>query len=447
MGPHPRPGRSWCAATTIRSRSPARGPAAGRWSGRSRFACRTDRWRSVRAAGRAAHRRRRGRRRRRRLVRLAGPPAGPAGGAAPPGPPRPAPMADFQLAWYDHLLRLDAAGRWWFECLWTPGRAGALAAREAELRARAGAPRPFATSPWTSVPSAAGHELAVAARARADPRRRPVPGQRVHAAGVAAGGRPARPVRHGRGGAGPGPGSVRRRPDGRAVASLSPELFLERRGRRVRTAPIKGTRPRSDDPAELERSAKDRAENTMIVDLMRNDLGRVCTAGSVTVDALAQAREHAGVWHLVSEVSGELREDAGDGDLVRACFPPGSVTGAPKIAAQNVIAELGVDRARGLHGRDRVRLTVRRPGAERGHPHVRVRRRARMAGRGRRRGGRLGPGRRGARVRGKGGASAGGDRGVARVCLTWRGKPAAIGAARPRADAAPRSRGRRVHAR
>ena len=129
-------------------------------------------------------------------------------------------------------------------------------------------------------------------------------------------------------------------PDGRAVASLSPELFLERRARRVRTAPIKGTRPRSDDPAELERSAKDRAENTMIVDLMRNDLGRVCAPGSVTVGALAQARAHAGVWHLVSEVSGELRDDAGDADLVRACFPPGSVTGAPKIAAQNVIAEV-----------------------------------------------------------------------------------------------------------
>ncbi|HEX5909916.1 MAG TPA: chorismate-binding protein, partial [Thermoleophilaceae bacterium] len=129
-------------------------------------------------------------------------------------------------------------------------------------------------------------------------------------------------------------------PGGTAVASLSPELFLERRGRRVRTAPIKGTRPRSADAAELEGSAKDRAENTMIVDLMRNDLGRVCEPGSVTVDALARARPHAGVWHLVSEVSGDLRADAGDADLLRACVPPGSVTGAPKIAAQNVIAEV-----------------------------------------------------------------------------------------------------------
>ena len=143
----------------------------------------------------------------------------------------------------------------------------------------------------------------------------------------------------------------------------------------MRTAPIKGTRPRSDDPAELERSPKDRAENTMIVDLMRNDLGRVCRPGSVTVDALAQARPHAGVWHLVSEVSGELRDGAGDADLLRACFPPGSVTGAPKIAAQNVIAEVESHRPRGLHRRHRLRLPGGRAGAQRGHPDVRVRRR------------------------------------------------------------------------
>ncbi len=256
------------------------------------------------------------------------------------GPPRPAPLPDFQLAYYDHLVRLDADGQWWFECLWTPERADALAAREAELRARVAEPRPFATDPWSSVPGSSGHELAVdAAR------------ERIHAGDLfqanvclrlesrlegdpldlfAAGVEALTPDRAAFVG-----GS-----EGVAVASLSPELFLERRGRRVRSAPIKGTRPRSDDPAELEASAKDRAENTMIVDLMRNDLGRVCRPGSVTVDALTRARAHAGVWHLVSEVSGELREGAGDADLLRACFPPGSVTGAPKIAAQNVIAEL-----------------------------------------------------------------------------------------------------------
>ena len=80
-----------------------------------------------------------------------------------PAPPRPHPLPDFQLAFYDHLLRLDAEGRWWFECLWTPERAEALAAREAELRERAAEPRPFITGPWSSVPGTGGHELAVAA--------------------------------------------------------------------------------------------------------------------------------------------------------------------------------------------------------------------------------------------------------------------------------------------
>ena len=253
-----------------------------------------------------------------------------------PGPPRPAPLPDFELAFYDHLLRLDAEGRWWFECLWTPERAEALAAREAELRARVAQPRPFSTGPWRSVPEPAGHELAVAA-AR----------ERIHAGDLFQANVCLRLESELEG----DPldlfaaGVQALAPDRAAfvngtVASLSPELFLERRGRRVRTAPIKGTRPRTDDPAELERSPKDRAENTMIVDLMRNDLGRVCRPGSVGVDALAQARPHAGVWHLVSEISGELRDGAGDADLVRACFPPGSVTGAPKIAAQNVIAEV-----------------------------------------------------------------------------------------------------------
>jgi para-aminobenzoate synthetase / 4-amino-4-deoxychorismate lyase len=78
----------------------------------------------------------------------------------------------------------------------------------------------------------------------------------------------------------------------------------------------------------------------MIVDLVRNDLGRVCTAGTVRVAALAEVRPHAGVWHMVSEVEGELRDGVGDADLLRATFPPGSVTGAPKLAALDVIAEL-----------------------------------------------------------------------------------------------------------
>lgn len=119
------------------------------------------------------------------------------------------------------------------------------------------------------------------------------------------------------------------------IASLSPEVFLLRHGRRVVSEPIKGTRPLTEaGRAELVLDPKDRAEHVMIVDLVRNDLGRVCAPGSVHVARLLQAEELAGVWHLVSTVEGDLEEGRGDADLVRACFPPGSVTGAPKVAAE-----------------------------------------------------------------------------------------------------------------
>jgi para-aminobenzoate synthetase/4-amino-4-deoxychorismate lyase len=131
------------------------------------------------------------------------------------------------------------------------------------------------------------------------------------------------------------------------IASFSPELFLRRRGRAVWSAPIKGTAPRRDENAmaqeqrhHLESSTKDRAENVMIVDLMRNDLGRVCRFGSVRVPALVRVEGHVGVWHLVSDVTGELRPEVQDGALLRATFPPGSVTGAPKVRAMEVIHEL-----------------------------------------------------------------------------------------------------------
>jgi anthranilate synthase/aminodeoxychorismate synthase-like glutamine amidotransferase len=122
-----------------------------------------------------------------------------------------------------------------------------------------------------------------------------------------------------------------------AVASLSPELYLERRGREVRTAPIKGTAPLTADPDALAESGKDRAENIMIVDLMRNDLGRVCAPGSVQASTAPSVSRRAGVWHLVSEVSGRLRSETDDVDVIRATFPPGSVTGAPKIRAMDLI--------------------------------------------------------------------------------------------------------------
>ena len=127
--------------------------------------------------------------------------------------------------------------------------------------------------------------------------------------------------------------------NGWTIVSGSPELFLSRRGRRVWTCPIKGTRPLGGT-AELLSSAKDAAENVMIVDLERNDLSRVCEPGSVRWPELMAARELAGVVHLVSTVEGRLREDATLAELLAATFPGGSITGAPKIAALDHIAAL-----------------------------------------------------------------------------------------------------------
>ena len=124
-----------------------------------------------------------------------------------------------------------------------------------------------------------------------------------------------------------------------AVVSASPELFLARRGDLVWTMPIKGTRPLGG-AAQLRASEKDAAEHVMIVDLERNDLSRVCRAGTVRWPELMATRELAGVEHMVSTVEGRLRDDVGLADILEATFPGGSVTGAPKIAAADVIAEL-----------------------------------------------------------------------------------------------------------
>ncbi len=130
-----------------------------------------------------------------------------------------------------------------------------------------------------------------------------------------------------------------------SVVSFSPELFLARQGRHVRSTPIKGTLPRrsaADDhlAQRLRESTKDVAENVMITDLVRNDLGRVCATGSVRVPELLKVRPAPGVWHLESTVEGVLADGADDTDLLAATFPPGSVTGAPKIRALDLIAEL-----------------------------------------------------------------------------------------------------------
>jgi para-aminobenzoate synthetase component 1 len=131
------------------------------------------------------------------------------------------------------------------------------------------------------------------------------------------------------------------------ILSSSPELFLEIDGHRVITRPIKGTRPRgTDGPAdallkeELATSAKDRAELLMITDLERNDLGRVCRPGSVRVSELRTVESFPQVHHLVSTVEGEIAEGRGVVDVLKATFPGGSITGAPKIRAMQVIREL-----------------------------------------------------------------------------------------------------------
>ncbi len=137
------------------------------------------------------------------------------------------------------------------------------------------------------------------------------------------------------------------------IASASPELFVRRYGRRVTSTPIKGTRPRTPPTAEAERqrlagSEKDRAENVMIVDLVRNDLSRIAEIGSVRVSRLLDVLAAPGVWHLVSSVEARLPAKTTDADLLRATFPPGSVSGAPKSRAVEIIAELE-DGPRGVY--------------------------------------------------------------------------------------------------
>lgn len=131
------------------------------------------------------------------------------------------------------------------------------------------------------------------------------------------------------------------------ILSASPELFFRTRGREITTRPMKGTRPRGRWPEEdralraaLLDSPKDRAENLMIVDLLRNDLGRICVPGSVTVQRLRELERYRTVWQTTSTINGTLRPDTGLVDIFRALFPCGSVTGAPKISTMEVIARL-----------------------------------------------------------------------------------------------------------
>src|ERR671910_746826 len=257
----------------------------------------------------------------------------------PPPPPRHVPLPDFALAFYDHVLRLDSNGRWWFEALWSDERANALHARLDVLRTRLAEgvrERPVWVGTFRPAPpGGAGHLAAI------DECRERIAAGEIFQANLCLRleaewkGDPLDLFARTAGTLEPRHAGLIAGPWG-AVCSLSPELFLRRRGREVMTEPIKGTAPRvlaagreatraDDNRAALEASAKDRAENVMIVDLMRNDLGRVCEYGSVEVSALNEPRAAPGVWHLVSTVRGTLREDAADADLLRASFPPGSV--------------------------------------------------------------------------------------------------------------------------
>lgn len=153
----------------------------------------------------------------------------------------------------------------------------------------------------------------------------------------------------------PAPYSAYLRTPHGTILSASPERFLRVRDGAVETRPIKGTRPRVGHPrldaeriAELQASTKDRAENVMIVDLLRNDLSKNCETGSVRVPRLFEIESFATVHHLVSTVTGTLRSDRDALDLLRGCFPGGSITGAPKRRAMQIIEELEPQR-RGIY--------------------------------------------------------------------------------------------------
>jgi para-aminobenzoate synthetase/4-amino-4-deoxychorismate lyase len=264
----------------------------------------------------------------------------------PPAPRRPVPLPGSMLAFYDHLLCRDPSGRWWFEALWSDEQSARLQSRLETWRWRGmqgGGELGYACGPFLSNPAPERHLLAVA-RAIEHIRSGDVyqvnvctrlesdfAGDPVELFSVGAGRLQPRFGAY----LGLGPS---------AVASFSPELFLRRQGRHVLSSPIKGTAKRQGRSVpQRERllgSAKDRAENVMIVDLVRNDLGRVCRYGSISVAELCRPEEHPGVWHLVSDVTGELPEAVSDADLLRATFPPGSVTGAPKVRAMELVTSL-----------------------------------------------------------------------------------------------------------
>ncbi|PXY21467.1 aminodeoxychorismate synthase component I [Prauserella muralis] len=247
--------------------------------------------------------------------------------------------------WADHVLRLDADGDWWFEALVPDGEPEPVALA-AELGAVLGEERAVPAWPAAELarPLPSEHHAAVKACVHA------IEAGELFQANICArfsgrfAGEPGTLFAEGVRRLGPARGAYLAG-DWGALVSMSPELFLSRTGRRVRSTPIKGTLPRRDAGDDhlarrLRESVKDVAENVMITDLVRNDLGRVCETGSVRVPELLAVRAAPGVWHLDSTVEGTLAPGRDDADLLRATFPPGSVTGAPKLRALDLIAEL-----------------------------------------------------------------------------------------------------------
>lgn len=245
--------------------------------------------------------------------------------------------------WADHVLRRDAEGQWWFEALGAEEPPHELFVELGELVGAADEEPPSWEVGPLSRPDPETHhkavrgcveEIAAGEIFQANICSRfslPFDGAPLDLFAV---------------------GSERLRParaayvagDWGAVASLSPEMFLSRNGPVVRSSPIKGTTPRrgacDDGNREvLRRSAKDVAENVMIVDMARNDLGRVARTGRVTTPRLLEVQPHPGVWHLVSEVRAEIADSVPTSGVLEATFPPASVTGAPKVRALEVIAD------------------------------------------------------------------------------------------------------------
>lgn len=248
---------------------------------------------------------------------------------------RPVPQDELRVGFYDIVLR-QVSGAWWLESLGEPDpsiRASLLAALDAEAPARE-----FSVTGFEPVPAPSEHIAAVEktldrirdgeisqvnlcmrldAQYTGDPLDAFCAGveklKPAYAAFVSA------------------PGS--------ALVSFSPELFLRRTGTTVLTSPIKGTAPLETDPAELLASAKNRSENIIAVDLLRGDLAQIAVPGTVRIGSLTRLEKHS-VWHLVSDIVADLAQETGDGEVLAAMFPPGSVTGAPKQQSLRVIAEL-----------------------------------------------------------------------------------------------------------